>query len=234
MLPNSGRSPSILLLSLTDMEEEENEEIQEFSGEEEESKEEIKITKFQSPVPILKQVSNLIFGKRIPDIYTRITFYMNSVIWSTFIIWDIISYFTIQSRHLIWQQKGIPIEQIIQKRGSELGFSEDEFISRLLTFHAISIICWVVVFIGLILLYRKSRRFIYFVLGGIIFYIGMSIFYISYTYFAEDTTAYDKIALLIVVVSSLLHAYLMNNERAGGSIGFFGESTEPTPPEEDE
>jgi hypothetical protein len=216
------------------MEEEENEEIQEISEEQEEGKEEIKTTKFQSPVPILRKVRNLIFGKRVPDIYTRITFYMNSVIWTTFMIWNIISYFTLQSRHLIWQQKGIPIEQIIQRRGSELGFTGDDFISRLLTFHAVSIICWAVVFFGLILLYRKSRRFIYFVLGGLIFYIGMSIFYISFTYFVEDTTAYDKIALLVIIVSSLLHAYLMQNERSGGSIGFFGEPTDPTPSEEEE
>lgn len=191
-------------------------------------KKELKATKFQSPVPILKKIRNLIFGKRIPDIYTQLTFYMNSVIWTTFMVWNIISYFTLSSRDFIMQQKGIPIERIIHDRGIALGFEGDEFLARLTTFHAISIICWGVVFFGLILLFRKSRRFIYFIIGGVTFYIGMSIFYIGFGYFTEDMTAYDKVALLIVVVSTLLHSYLMRNERDGGTIGFFGESTRST------
>ena len=185
-----------------------------------------KASKFQSPVPILKKLHNLIFGRRIPDVYTQITFYMNTVIWTTFMVWNVISYFALSTRELIEQEKGIPISEIIRERGTALGFSGDNFLNRLLTFHSVSMICWAVVFVGLILLYRKSHRSIYFVLGGIIFYLGMMIFYISYRYFVEDTTAYDKVALLIIVVSTLLHFFLMRNERNGGSTGFFGEPTE--------
>ena len=206
----------------------EDEEIEEVHENILEEKEEVKTTKFQSPVPILRQIRNLIFGRRIPDVYTQITFYINSVIWTTFMVWNIISYFTLSSRDFIMQQKGIPIERIIHDRGIALGYEGNEFLSRLTTFHAISIICWGVVFFGLILLFRKSRRFVYFVLGGVIFYVGMSIFYIGFDYFAQDTTAYDKVALLIIVVSTLLHSYLMRNERSGGSIGFFGEPTGST------
>ena len=54
----------------------------------------------------------------------------------------------------------------------------------------------------------------------------MNVFYLSYTYFMEDTTAYDKIALLILIASIIFHTYLMKNERNGGSISFFGETTE--------
>ena len=50
----------------------------------------------------------------------------------------------------------------------------------------------------------------------------MSIFYISYTYFIEDTTTYDKIALLVIVTGSIVHYFLMRNESHGGSINFFG------------
>jgi len=30
--------------------------------------------------------------------------------------------------------------------------------------------------------------------------------------------------LLIIIVSSIIHSYLMKNEREGGSINFFGEA----------
>lgn len=179
-------------------------------------------TKFQSPIPFIIQFRNLIFGKEKPDIFTLVTFYMNLVIWFTFMIWNIISYFSISMKDFILAQKGISVEEIITKRGLELGYENDEFLNHLLTFHAISIICWVLVFVGIVLLYRKRIQFVYFIVGAVIAYIGMSIFYVGYSYFIEDTTTYDKIALLVIVAGSILHYFLMRNESNGGSINFFG------------
>lgn len=183
-----------------------------------------KATKFQSPVPILRQLRNLIFGLKIPDMYTRLTFYMNVVLWTTFILWDVLSYFAMTSTELFVEQKGIPIEQIISERGAALGFGEGDFLARLTTYHSIGIICWLVFFFGLILMYRKNKRYIYFCLGALIFYFGMCIFYIGFSYFLEDTTTYDKIALLIMIASIIFHSYLMGNSHAGYRAGFFGEA----------
>ena len=188
--------------------------------------EERKPTRFQSPVPALIQFRNFIFGKTKPDAYTRVTFYMNLIIWITFMFWNVASYFTIASRQLILSQKGIDVAEIITNRGIELGFEDGDFLSRLLTFHGVSIICWGIIFIGLVLLYRKRSAFIYFILGGLIFYVGMSMFYLNFSYFVEDTTTYDKIALLIMITSTVLHSFLMKNERSGGSISLFGEVEE--------
>ena len=141
-------------------------------------------------------------------------------------LWSIVSYLAITMRSIILKQKGIPVEDIIQKRGIELGFEPNDFLPRLLTFHAVSIICWGLVFFGLILLYRKKKQFSYFILGAVSFYLGMSIFYLSFNYFLLDTTTFDKISLLIVITSITLHAFLMKNERSGGSISFFGEAEE--------
>jgi len=184
------------------------------------------VAKYQSPVPFLIKFRNLIFGKIKPDFYTRIVFFIGILIWLSFQLWTAISYFTLYSRSVIEQQKGIPIEQIIHDRGTELGFIDDDFVSRLLTFNAIGIICWAIVFVGLILLYRKKKQFIFFILGGSLFYLGMSIFYVSYTYFIQDTTTFDKIAILILITSSVFHSFLMNNERKGGGISLFGEVEE--------
>ncbi len=190
------------------------------------STDEDKVQKFQSPVPLIRQFYLFIVGKKKPDVYTRLTFNINMIIWLSFLLWSILSFFTIKSRALILQTKGIPVEKVIRERGIELGFNGDDFINRLLTFNAIAIICWVIILIGLILLFRKIKQYIYFILGGAFFYLGMSIFYLSYTYFIEDMTFYDKIALLILITSTLFHFFLLKNEREGGNINFFGEIEE--------
>jgi len=184
------------------------------------------VAKYQSPVPFLIKFRNLIFGNEKPDIYTRVVFIINIIIWLSFQLWTAISYFTLYNRSIIEQQKGIRIEKIINDRGLELGFIDNDFVARLLTLNAIGIICWAIVFFGLILLFRKKKEFIYFILGGSLFYLGMSIFYVSYYYFIEDTTTFDKIALLILITSSVFHSFLMKNERKGGSISLFGEAEE--------
>jgi hypothetical protein len=201
-----------------------------------ENQEEVKHAKktpFQSPVPVLIKLRNLIYGKGRPDIYTQITYYINLLIWMSFMFWNVISYFAITSRHMIYQQKGISLTAIVERRGKELNFEPGTFLDRLYTFHAISIICWGLVFIGLVLLYRKKKQFIYFTLGPVIFYLGMTMFYLSFTYFAEDTTAYDKVALLIFIASISIHSYLMKNEREGGTISFFGESAQEADDQQD-
>jgi hypothetical protein len=185
-----------------------------------------KKTKFQSPKPILVRIRNLVFGKRKPDIFTRVTFYINTVLWLSFMLWNVIGYFAISSRDMISEMKGIKVEKIIAERGVELGFEPADFITRLTVVHGVGILCWGAVFFGLILLYRKRKQFLYFVLGGVIFYVGLNIFYLSFQFFREDTTSFDKISLLIIVLSTVIHSFLMNNERRGGSISFFGEADE--------
>ena len=83
--------------------------------------ENVKHTKFQSPVPLLIRVRNFIFGKKKPDVFTRVTFYINMLIWFMFFLWNIVSYIAISSRNLILDMKGIPVEEIIEVRGVELG-----------------------------------------------------------------------------------------------------------------
>lgn len=188
------------------------------------AEEPVKKTKFQSPLPFLIRLRNLIFGKKRPDIYTLVTFYINLALTLTFLLWCVVGYVAVASRNYIFEEKGVPVESIIQRRGVELGFQPEDFVSRIMTFNAIGAICWGVVLFGLILLYRKRRQFSYFVFGGLLFYIGMIIFYLSFRYFMDDTTLFDKISLLIVGASAGIHAFLMRNERKGGSISFFGEA----------
>ena len=103
-----------------------------------------------------------------------------------------------------------------------LGFSEGVFMDRLITTHSMAIICWGIVFVGLVMLYRKRKAMIYFTVGPILFYISMQVFYISYTYFVQDTTTFDKIALLISLTSLVICHFLQQSERKRGKLNFFG------------
>lgn len=154
----------------------------------------------------------MIFGKKRPDIFTYITFIMNLILWITFMLWSIVSYYTIDLRDFIYKQKHIPIEHIIKERGRELGFDGQDFLERLSTVNGIGIVCWGVVFFSLILLFRKKKQFFYFFITPIVFYIGMLFFYISPSYFMQDTTTFDKIALLIMIASSSIFYYMLKNK----------------------
>lgn len=181
-----------------------------------------KVTKFQSPVPFVLKLRDLIYGKEKPDFFTRLTFLLNLVLWATFMLWSLISFYTVEARDFIYRQKGIPVESIIKSRGRELGFDGDDFLQRLLTVNGIAIICWGTVFISLILMYRRSKRFFYPFIVPIVFYIGMLFAYISPSYFMQDTTAFDKIALLIMITSGSIYYYLIKNKEKDEEINFFG------------
>lgn len=181
-----------------------------------------KPTPFNSPKPVITRMLNLIFGTIRPDIYTITTFFINLFIFIVFTLWEVLSLVAISSRELIWQKKNIPIEAIINDRGEALGFERGQFLSYLITTHSIGLICWLVFFAGLVMLYRKKQRFIYFTFIPLLFYVGMLIFYLNFTYFVEDTTVFDKIALLVSASSLIIQYFLMRSERAHGTINFFG------------
>ena len=179
--------------------------------------------KFQSPMPFLIRLKNLIFGKERPDVYTRVTFYVSFVITIIFLLWNLLGYVSIASADYIQEVKGISVDKILEGRGMELGFFPTTFAGKLMTVYGLGAICWAIVIVGLVLLWRKNKKFLLFTLIPIGFFVGMEIFYLNFQYFVEDTTLFDKMALLILAGLCIVHAFMMKNEREGGSISFFGE-----------
>jgi len=179
-------------------------------------------TKFKSPIPILRQLQGFIFGEEKPDNFTQFTFFLNLFFWFIFLLWSVVSAATLSFRHVIADYKKIPIEEIILKRGEVLGFESSDFLNRLITTYSVSVILWSAVFIGLVLLWRKNKFFIYFLGGGVILYVSMLIFYMSYTFFKEDTTLFDKIGLLAMLASSFMYYFLLKKESIDGTMSFFG------------
>lgn len=178
------------------------------------------VTKFNSPLPFILKLRNLIFGERKPDIYTQITFYLNIAIVTIFGLWSVVSFVAINNATIFLQEKGVDVHALIDLRGIQLGFESGDFVDRLTTFHGISMICWATVFFSLILLWRGKKQFGYVFFVPFAFYFGTMTFYISFTYFLEDTTSFDKICLLIMFMNTLLYV-LFHKESDEDKISFF-------------
>lgn len=191
-----------------------------------ENTKEVKETKFKSPVPVLKQVRNGLLGRKKPDIFTQITFWIGLCVSVIFLIWSVLGYVAISSSEWIQTEKGIDIEKIIDVRGEQLGFISGEFSNRLITFNGIATICWAIVILGLLFLYRKKMTYTYLVFGAFVFYLGMAFFYLGFGYFVHDITFTDKVMLLILLVSFIAHAIFLRSEKQGKHISFFGEENE--------
>lgn len=175
-----------------------------------------------SPLPILIRIRNLIFGTESPDTYTKISFTFAILSWFIFFLWSILGMVVINSRHWIKETKKIDVTQLIENRGKELGFEPFVFAERLSAFHTASIVCWIIVFIGLVLLWRKKVIFIYAYLGGCAIYLLLMWFMLGFGYWAKDTTTFDKILFFLMVGHTSLYYYFLKMEVSGNKMNFFG------------
>lgn len=175
-----------------------------------------------SPLPILIRLRNFIFGKTSPDNYTQFSFFLALVIWLIFMIWSVLESVAIRMREIIVDQKEIDVTAMIEKRGQELGFEPEDFLGRLEAFHALSIGFWIVVFVGLVLLWRKNVRFIYVFFTGCGLYLLFMWVMLGFSYYAQDTTFFDKIAFAVLVGHTAVYAYFLKREKSGNRLHLFG------------
>lgn len=190
-----------------------------------------RLRKLESPIPFVVILRNWIFGKRRPDVLTRLTFMANVVIFLLFLIWSGFSYFAVNSRQWIWEQKGLAVTWIIERRGKQLGFDEGVFLERLEFTSLMALLCWLVFFVGLVFLYRKKRVFIYLTIIPLLLYVVLNSMYLGFTYFIEDVTLFDKVLLLISALSLLISAFMIRGGRDKESTNFFGVSQDEDVPE---
>jgi len=175
-----------------------------------------------SPLPLLIRLRNFIFGKESPDNYTKFSFYFALIIWVIFMIWSVLSSVAIRMRTIVFDRKEIDVTAMIEQRGLALGFQPNAFIGRLEAFYALSIIFWIIVFIGLVLLWRKNERFIYFFFTGCGLYLLFMWVMLGFSYYAQDTTFFDKIAFATLVIHTAVYGYLLKREKSGKKLQFFG------------
>lgn len=175
-----------------------------------EEKKQSYLSEFKQDLPFVWKIHRFIFGKQLPDHYTRWTFRFNLLIVLLFLFWHGVSFYVIDLRDLIYEQKNINVEQLIFCRGEKLGFSSFYFLRKLIEYHLYSIFVWLVFLAGLILLWRKSTSVIYLFLGGFIAYFGIIFFVMNIKFFHEDTTLFDKVVLSIFAGNLLLYFYIQH------------------------
>ena len=176
-----------------------------------------------SPLPGLIKLRNFIFGKERPDVFTRISVYINLIIWFLFISWTALSFVTLKFRKVILASKEITIDEIIKARGEELGMNASVFIHRVVNFNSWALLCWAIVFVGLVLMWRKKQVFLLFVAGGLVFYMSMLLFYLGTDYFHRDITLFDKISLAVLLLNSLFFYFMLKRGQNSGNLNPFFE-----------
>lgn len=162
-------------------------------------------TKFNSALPLIIIVRNAIFGKSKPEGYTRLTVYINSLIWFTFLMWHVLSYLAFTLRDLIFEQKNIDVISLIYCRGEQLGFNSRNFLVHIINFHIYSILIWGIIFFGLALVWRKNSWAFYVLLAGYIGYFILLLIFMNLDFFNQDVTLFDKILLSFMSLNLLIY-----------------------------
>jgi hypothetical protein len=172
------------------------------------------------------RIRHAIFGTETPDYYTQFSFFFALVFWFIFFLWSVLGSVVIRSRDWIMQEKQINVSQLIEDRGMELGFEPQSFIGRLEAFYAVAIFLWIIVLIGLILLWRKNWKFVYFFFIGCGLYLMLMWVMLGVGYWSKDTTLFDKTTFFFMLAHTAFYAYYLKREMIGEPLQFFGISTE--------
>lgn len=158
--------------------------------------------------PHLRKAKKFVLGSEPPRLYTQIVFFAGVLITFIFGIWNTLSYFILKSPLYLKRHKQVDVEAIISLRGRELGFEANQFYRYLETFHFTGIIIWFCILIALIFLWRQKKWSAYIIIGGMVIYSALMAFMLGATYFIEDTTLFDKLALLILLILVLIHHFV--------------------------
>ena len=169
----------------------------------------------EDAIPLLFRIRALIIGKKKPDGFTRLMFSISLFAWFLLTMWNAISYFVLLTSDIIEQNKGFSVNDVIIKNGQNLGFNGEEFLASISSFYFNNLFVWLLIFIGLALMYRKKSAYTLFVLGGLGIHFIYMFIVLGFQYFIEDVSFFDKILYGILIVVTLIHSFLMNKEKEG-------------------
>lgn len=166
----------------------------------------------EDAIPLFVKISRLIFGKKKPDGFTRIIFSLNLFSWFLLFMWNMICYFVLISSDIIKENKGFSVNAIIRRNGQKLGFNGQDFLDAITQFYFLNNFIWIIIFIGLVLMYRKKAFYPFIVLGGLGIHFSLMFFTLGLQYFIEDVSFFDKILYAIIIGLTIIHSFLMKKE----------------------
>jgi hypothetical protein len=175
-----------------------------------------------SPLTLLGKVRRTIFGSEDPDTYTKFSFFFALAGWGIFFLWSVLGTVAIRSREFIIDNKEIDLRALLEARAAKLGYETASFISRLETFYTLSVALWFLVFVGLVLMWRRKMIFAWFFFGGVLLYLILMWAMLGFSYFRNDTTLFDKVALFVLIAHTAVYAYILSQEQNGRPIRLFG------------
>lgn len=166
----------------------------------------------EDAIPLFVKISRIIFGKKKPDGFTKIIFSINLFAWFLLFMWNMISYFVLLSSSIIKENKGFSINAIIRRNGQKLGMDGQDFLDSITQFYFINNFIWAIIFIGLVLMYRKKAFYPFILLGGLAIHFSLMFFTLGLQYFIEDVSFFDKILYATLIVLTIIHSFLMKKE----------------------
>ena len=166
----------------------------------------------EDAIPLFVKISQLIFGKKKPDGFTRIVFSVNLFCWFLLFIWNMICYFVIISSDIIKENKGFSVNAIIRRNGQKLGFNGQDFLDAITQFYFLNNFIWIVIFIGLVFMYRKKSFYPFILLIGLGIHFSLMFFTLGLQYLIEDVSFFDKILYAILISFTIIHSFLMKKE----------------------
>lgn len=167
----------------------------------------------------LSKLRLMVFGKKKPDAFTRIIYYLNLIGCIIFAAWSAISYIAISLNNLILKSKGISVEEIVIKRGEQLGYESGEvFLNNFKQFQFIDTVIWGAFFVSLVFLYRKKAVYALFYFGAIILHFLLMFFMLGMDYMLSDISGFDKIAYAVILFPTLIYFFLLKREQSPENI----------------
>jgi hypothetical protein len=166
----------------------------------------------EDAIPLLLKLRQFLLGKKKPDSFTRLIFFINlmGVLLMTF--WNLLSYMAILLSDFIKSNKGFSVNAIIRRNGRNLGFEGQDFLEAISLYYFLNIFVWLAVLFSLLLMYRKIKTYSLFYFSALGVHFTLMFWMIGLQYFIEDITWFDKMIYAVLIISTLIHSTVMKRE----------------------
>jgi hypothetical protein len=177
---------------------------------------------FENPLPIIGQIRIWILGNKSTDFFTKLTFNLNLIIILLFLLWNILGAMVFNLKSMVLTHKTIDLDILLKDHATRLSLNTNQFHTDLETYFKISLMLWVIILIGNIVLYRKQKWFVYLLQLPMLLYILFTLFYFNSQFLREEISGIDKLLFLTLFLLSTFYYFKLKKEEVGNSENFFG------------
>lgn len=177
---------------------------------------------FQNPLPIIGQIRLWILGQSEVDFFTKLTFNLNLSIILIFIVWNSLGAMVFNLKTLVLTHKTINLDVLLKDHAHRLELNASQFHNELEFYFKVSLVIWLIIFIGNILLYRKKLIFIYFLQLPILFQLVFTLIYFNGKFIREEISNLDKLLFLALFLLATFYYFKLKKETLGSKENFFG------------